>query len=200
MATVAHNGSFGKWHGEARLRKSNSSVNIKPLENYMRREISTIEGTTGVMRDVLIKNLDKLYEGRDALAKVHHLLSNPPKSAHKEITEYRKLCRQLVEYQFYYQTLIETLGEEVDRVISGQSCRGGKRWSDDEDEILIDSASRDMPISRISIMLGRTPAAIQTRLSYLVGIKRVSAKVAGRFVGWFNGDQVEGDIDGVVTV
>lgn len=48
------------------------------------------------------------------------------------------------------------------------------------------------------LMFGRSAGAIATRVSYLVGIKKVSEEVAGKFVGYLDGKHVEGVINGTV--
>lgn len=85
----------------------------------------------------------------------------------------------------------------ANRAIESTTERSGKKWTVEEDEVLIELASRDnaTPMS-IATEMGRSPGAIQSRLSQLVGIGRVSQEIAGRFIGTLNGEHVAGIIDG----
>ena len=56
--------------------------------------------------------------------------------------------------------------------------------------------SHDWGIGVVASLFGRTPSAIASRVSYLVGIERVSQEIAGRFVGTLNGQHIHGMIDG----
>ena len=85
------------------------------------------------------------------------------------------------------------------RLYEQTSERSGKRWDKDEDETLVEVASRgDMSITELAVTMGRTPGAIQSRLSQLVGIGRISQSIAGRFIGTIDGEHVQGYIDGEV--
>jgi hypothetical protein len=90
--------------------------------------------------------------------------------------------------------------KETARVFDEAQENSGKRWHKDEDEYLIELAT--MPGSTMMNMaatLGRTPGAIQSRLSQLVGIGKISQEIAGRFIGTLNGEHVVGVIDGELT-
>ena len=202
MATIAHNGCRKTLqHLEPKMRKSNKSAK-ENFESFKQgcEGIRAFDGAGVISRDKLLENFEKISDGQEAMGQLWLLVSNPPKSVHKQLQMFRKYTRAAIEYQFYYQEMIDLLSDEFERLLNGVQDRSGKRWSDVEDEVLVDLASRDnVNMTMIAMQLGRTPSAIQTRLSYLVGIKRVSTKVAGKFIGWFNGEQVDGDIDGVVT-
>lgn len=189
MATVGGSGGYAITHTGVKVPKNK----IKSLS------VRAVDGTTVFSRDRLLENWKTIERGRDALSKLSDIVSQPPKNKFKELQLYRGLAKAVIQYQFIYQDFVDACTEEIDRIVSGTSDRSRKRWTDDEDSVLIEMAAQDNTATEIAIMLGRSPGAIQTRLSYLVGVNRVSSQVAGRFVGWLDGEQVEGDIDGVVT-
>ena len=189
MATVAGSGGYAMRHVGIRV----------PMSKIKSLGMRAVDGTTVYSRDRMLENWQTVQNGRAALMKLSDLVSQPPKNKFKELQQYRSLAKAVIEYQFVYQDFVNACTEEVDRVLSGTSDRSRKRWTDDEDTALIEMAAEDHTATEIAIMLGRSPGAIQTRLSYLVGVNRVSSQIAGRFIGWLDGEQVEGDIDGVVT-
>ena len=191
MATVGGSGGYSIKHTGIKRTGKNKLVDSS---------LRAVDGTTVFSKENLIKNWETIDKGRKAMAALSQVISQPPKSAFKEIQLLRKYAKEVLQYQFIYQDFVEACSEEQSRLIDGMSDRARKRWAEDEDNILVDMASRDEEnITSIAMMLGRTPGAIQTRLSYLVGIEKVSTKVAGRFVGWMDGEHVEVDIDGTVT-
>lgn len=121
------------------------------------------------------------------------------KSPAEELRIYRHWVPVLVcEYFDQNDTMIALL-ESVDAIDSGMGSRSRKRWTEEEDNKLIDMAADGASMSMMGFVLDRTPTAIQTRISYLVGIERLSQEVAGKFIGWLNGELVEGEIDGTVS-
>ena len=172
---------------------------IKLTGRKKKNQIRSIDGTSVIDRDEFLKNLDVIQEGHSALYKLSRLVSNPPKNVYKQLQMFRSLSKQVINYQYLYQDLVAMMSEQQERLVNGMSDRSGKRWTDKEDEALVEYASQDKSLTNIALMLGRTPSAIQTRLSYLVGINKTTAAIAGRFVGWLNGEHVEGDIDGIVS-
>jgi hypothetical protein len=191
MATIGH----GKEHFTV------PGVGIKRTgKKKTKNTLRYIDGTSTFSKDKMIENWKTIEEGRAALAALARLVSNPPKNVHKQIQLYRSLSKAVINYQFMYQDFVEAVLEQQDRLVDGMNDRARKRWTDEEDEVLIELASQDdESATTIALALGRTPSAVQTRLSYLVGINKTTATVAGRFVGWLNGKHVEGDIDGIVS-
>ena len=113
---------------------------------------------------------------------------------------YDKYVPKLIKLYFANVEACGGLSKELDRATNNALERNGKRWDRDEDDALIDLVTEeDMSIAQIAITMGRTPQAIQTRVSHLVGIKRLSSDVAGRFKGTLDGVEVDGYIDGTVT-
>lgn len=71
-------------------------------------------------------------------------------------------------------------------------------WTAEEDEALIEFRSRGNSILELSHNLLRSPAAIATRISYLVGIPREDV-VDAYIEGTLNGTPVTGDFHGKVA-
>ena len=116
-----------------------------------------------------------------------------------QIKLFRNLLRRAGTQIVIQNDLIDKLLLENDRVTDGIGERGRKRWTQQDDELLIEMAAQeDVTIIDLSKQFGRTPGAIQSRISRLVGIKKLSAEIAGRFIGTLNGEFVEGNIDGIV--
>lgn len=129
--------------------------------------------------------------------KIDELTYHPAGNAFKQLQEWRKIGKHM-------GAIIETCYElnmasenQIKRLSDKTGERSNKRWSNREDEDLIDLiCDHNASIIEISSILGRSPAAIQRRLSHLVGIKRVSSEVAGKFIGTLNGASIEGNIRG----
>lgn len=106
---------------------------------------------------------------------------------------------EIVRYVEMLSKTNKNLMRQLERYEGAVKKNSRRRWTPDEDEMLVEKASYgDSDIFELAAIFGRTPGAIQTRLSYLVGIKRISKTVAGRFVGTANGADFEADISGVV--
>lgn len=88
--------------------------------------------------------------------------------------------------------------DSVDDVDKGQGKRSRKRWTKEEDEKLIEMAADGESMTMIAFVLDRTPTAVQTRISYLVGIERMSQEIGGHFIGWMDGEHVEAEVSGTV--
>ena len=87
-----------------------------------------------------------------------------------------------------------------DENCGGEKRKKNKRWTPEEDEMLIEYLCLGETPSQVELALafGRTPSAIKTRVSQLVGIGRLSQQIAGKFIGTIDGEQVEGKIVGTV--
>lgn len=129
--------------------------------------------------------------------KIDALTYQPTGNAFKQLQEWRKIGKQV-------GAIIETCYElnmasenQIKRLNDKTGERANKRWDEKEDEDLINLiCDHDASIIEISSILGRSPTAIQNRVSHLVGIKRVSQEVAGKFIGTLNGANIEGNIRG----
>lgn len=154
---------------------------------------------------ITLYNKDELYES--VLATEPHALIveiidalTTSRSAHAQITLMRDLLYRAGTQILLLDGIIDNALLENHRVTENIGERGRKRWTSQDDELLIEMASHDdTTIVDLSQQFGRTPGAIQSRISKLVGIKKMSAEIAGRFIGTLNGEFVEGDIDGTVS-
>ena len=154
---------------------------------------------------VLLANRDEYLEminniGVDKiLADIYMSIVEPPKGAFKQISLYRALLKRAGLHIITLQDSNKAFMKELDRMGAGIGEQGRKRWTQEEDEMLIEAATDGTKtIIDLSTAFGRTPSAIQSRITKLVGIKRLTADVAGRFIGTINGEFVEGDIDGTL--
>ena len=123
-----------------------------------------------------------------------------PSNSYIELTKYRKYVPCILYEMSNLMDDISSVREYAKREEANGKAdnKHNKRWSNVEDEWLIDAVCNDEPLTRIAIALGRTPAAIQTRISYLVGVKRLSQQVEGKFIGTANGSEFEADLVGTV--
>lgn len=143
-----------------------------------------------------------LMDGGDSsvVTDIYALIVHPPKSAFAKINAYQELLRRAALRILALEDLKEAMMLEIERHESNVGEQSRKRWTPEDDELLIEVAAQDgATIFGMAKEFGRTPGAIQSRISHLVGVKRMSAEVAGRFIGTLNGQFVEGDIDGVVS-
>lgn len=103
----------------------------------------------------------------------------------------------LDSYQVVCTVLEDSLkiNAEIMRNI-GENSR--KRWTAEDDELLIERMTMDNApsISQIAAEFGRTPSAIMSRVTLLVGRNRVSQEIVGRFIGFMDGDFIEAELDG----
>jgi len=120
-------------------------------------------------------------------------------STAEQLRIFKKYTPKLLAlYRMTHEALCAACKNE-NRVFEATAERARKRWDPDEDEVLVELASQDdMSMTELAVTMGRTPGAIQSRLSQLVGIGRISQSVAGRFVGTIDGEHVQGFIDGDV--
>lgn len=166
---------------------------IKPKH----KKLAAYEGTNMVKRESLEANLQIIQDGQKAMRELSFLISRPCKNAHKQLQLYRHWSRKLIEYQFLYQDLLSMANCDYSRILESTQERSRKRWTKEEDELLVDlAADHEMSAMEIATKLGRSPGAITTRLSYLVGIGQLEQSIAGHFIGWLDGEHVSGAING----
>ena len=137
-------------------------------------------------------------EGGEAVARLQQITTES-RGAGKDLALYRKYVPKLIKLFLQQQALIDGYQKTYDRYLTDSEEHKYKRWSKDEDELLIEMVcGNEKSLLEISTTLGRTPGAIKTRLSNLVGMKRISQKIAGRFIGIVNGDQKDCNINGII--
>lgn len=115
-----------------------------------------------------------------------------------QLNEWRKLADDFAWCMKTVKSLLQVRNDEMDNFVASCPHRSGTRWSKEEDEILIDMVCKDMSVAHAATVLGRTPAAVSSRITELVGVKRLAQDVNGRFVGKIEGLEVEGHINGTI--
>ena len=134
-----------------------------------------------------------------AVSRLELILSHRPKSIVAELNTFRRYVPLILEV---YLKMSEALNKsilQINRCTDIDYGRANKRWSREEDEEIIDLVCEGkMNIHQLSTIFGRSPGAIQTHISELVGRERLSQAVAGRFVGMIDGISAEADICGKV--
>lgn len=73
-----------------------------------------------------------------------------------------------------------------------------KRWSKSDENLLIDLVCKGDSIRTIATIFHRSPSAIQTKITSLVGVKRLSQQVAGKFIGTANGADFNAELVGTI--
>ena len=145
----------------------------------------------------------KLAVGHDerfqAFLRIAKVFYHRPKSIVEELRVYRNNMPALIDYVMEITEFNEKTSKELDRVYEKTDERANKRWTPEDDELLIEQVCDEgvTPV-RLSTIFGRTPSAISSRITYLVGVKRLSQSVAGRFIGKMDGHEVDADIEGTV--
>lgn len=153
--------------------------------------------------DVLLfnrKNItDVTSKGKVAAQKLHSNYTQKPKSIIVELNVYRKYLPDLIKYFVLITKVNEAAVKANDRLFAQGSENHYKRWTPEEDTMLIEEVCKgDSSLNEISIVFGRSPAAISNRITTLVGVKRLSQAVAGRFIGTINGKETSADVSEVV--
>ena len=115
-----------------------------------------------------------------------------------ELMTYRKYIPTIVLGQFVKGKLERFDLAAFDTLMNNQFTNTGKRWEEWEDETIVNYICNDEPMWQICCVLGRTESSIRSRLSTLVGRKRISKEVAGRFVGTMSNDNGNCYIKGTV--
>lgn len=139
-------------------------------------------------------------EMNEAYKELLDLTLNENVSSYIALKKYQKYVPVILQsIEFAYTESVNSY-EKLERIKNGGSDRANKKWTKQEDETLIElvCSDHDHSIFEIAIAMGRTVGAIQTRLSNLVGLNRISQKIAGKFIGEINGEETEADIVGTV--
>ena len=139
---------------------------------------------------------DELVNAARQLAKVS---TERPKSIIVELNVYRKYVPIMIKAYCIQSEGMKKAVKQIDRCTDIDYDRGNKRWTNEEDETLINLVCEGKEnIHRISTILGRSPGAIQTHISYLVGRKRLTQEIAGRFIGTIDVKSAEAEICGTL--
>ena len=139
-------------------------------------------------------------EMSETIKTVTKLLKKPKGTAFIQLLQWRKIGAKML-LMLKMQKMMVDAAENTMKRVNDKTCeRSHKKWTEIEDEQLINAVCNESSsIIDIACLFGRSPAAIKTRVSYLVGIKRVSSDIAGKFIGTLNGADIQGDIKGKLT-
>ena len=138
-------------------------------------------------------------EGKEALRQIGKVMLHRPKKMIQELLVYRQYVPTLIKVVVAMGDVNRGIRMQNERYEAMTAEKSHKRWTPEEDESLIETVCReDTNIHEISAIFGRSPAAIQRRITHLVGVKRLSQAVAGRFVGTIGGVETDSDISGIV--
>lgn len=160
-------------------------------------------------RNIYMWNSDLVYEklglnGKYGLKRfekeINELLDNPKMSPYIQLQKWRKLGKQMYEMIKIRDDLVNASYDQLKRISDSTATNANKRWTKEDDEMLIDLVCGEKySLIEIASIFGRSTTAISTRISYLVGINRISKEIAGKFEGLLNGEKVQGDIKGTIT-
>ena len=135
----------------------------------------------------------------NAFMKIAKVTVERPKSIIVEVNTYRKYIPIVLDAYIRMCEGVRKATMLHDRATDIDYDRSHKRWTPEEDNALIDEVCcDDMNIHKLSTMFGRSPGAIKTHISELVGRKRISQEIAGRFIGIVDGEQIDAEINGTV--
>lgn len=147
-------------------------------------------------RDEVLSHKASVIEAVDRLSE---LVREPKGNAFQQLRAFRKHTAVLLRHLDSVSDVLSSV-KEMQREAQGDTpANNNKRWSDDEDMALVDLAASDgNSITSIALILGRSPGAVQNRLTYLVGIEHRIQRISGRFQGLIDGVMSEANIDGEI--
>lgn len=153
------------------------------------------EDAVEFIRDCFSSDCDELVESVTSLIKA-------TKHEKASLSKRMKLQKKAVESVFDAASKIWSMCQIFDtfaaQMASGSYRNSRKRWREEDDEILIDLVCEGKSDVFISNCLGRSVSACKSRVTYLVGIEKMSEKTAGYFIGMLSGEEVSGSIEGLV--
>lgn len=138
-------------------------------------------------------------EAQNAILQLLKIQRNRPRSIVAEVKIYRKYVPKLLEAYWGQCEAAKMAVQGNKRFMTDCADKKNRRWTPQEDNLLIDLVcSEGKSIMEIAVEMGRSVSAIKTRVSTLVGRKRITQKIAGRFLGEIDGEQYNAIIDGVL--
>ena len=146
-----------------------------------------------------IEKFSDIPELKDATRQLYKITHERPKSIIVELNMFRKYVPVLIKYVLTLSSLNNDITNAQQRIMDSSCDNNNKRWSKEEDGQLIEQAcDPNNSLTHLSVIFGRSPQAISSRLTTLVGRKRLSQDIAGRFVGYIDGVKSESDIVGTI--
>ena len=135
----------------------------------------------------------------NAARQLTHICTKRPKSIVVEVNIFRKYVPILIAGYIKQSEGFRKACMQINRCTEIEYDRSNKHWTKEEDETLIELVCEGKDnIHQLSTIFGRSPGAIKTHISDLVGRRRLTQEVAGRFIGTINGETSEAVICGTV--
>lgn len=160
------------------------------------KSIMADNGTLLVHKDRMTGT--KYVEDNNVVRHLRILCTSPKGSAFHQLQQFRKLVPELIKAYYEQNELALSSVKQLDRVLMKSEQNKGRRWTEEEENWLIDLVVSDTPILEISTIMGRSATSITSKVSKLVGLQRISQNVAGKFFGTINGEEISGIIKGTV--
>lgn len=126
------------------------------------------------------------------------LIHQPDANAFVQLKRWRKVGQRALNMIEMLEQMINDNCEEIETLTSNEDRKKYKRWTPEEEELLIEEVCNGKTPVNLALMFGRSAGAIQSKVSNLVGINRISQEVAGQFFGYIDGKKAEGTINGTV--
>lgn len=122
-----------------------------------------------------------------------------PKAVHLRLKEYREASEVLIQGYVLMSEALTAANREIAQLKGAEATQSRKRWTPEEDEVLIEQAADGNSLIQLALDFNRSPQAISSRITYLVGIQKMSREVAGHIIGFLDGEPVDGHFEGQVT-
>lgn len=136
-----------------------------------------------------------------ALAIYKDLIHTPNRNVFHTLKKWREAFDQLLKYLYFQSEVAAGLKFELallkEGVKDADYANSGKPWDENEDVWIVDSRADGMRVEEMAKVLLRSPFAVATRLSQLVGVTR-SIEVERQIDGVLNGDKVSGLFEGTM--
>lgn len=130
----------------------------------------------------------------DALQKLNS--GHDKRNVFQKLKAYREHSQRLMKRLLEIEAILESFKAE-NRMLRGDTgSRHHKRWTPQEDEALIELAVGGASQIELATCMNRTPGSVGSRLTYLVGIRKISREVVGRIIGYLDGEPVDGFFEG----
>ena len=116
------------------------------------------------------------------------------KNFHQKLKDYQRYSEELLKAHGVQSEVLAAAQKTIHELEAGMAENAGRRWSKEADEALVEMASRDDGHTVVTLagMFGRSPGAVASRLSDLVGMRRITGEQYLRLSGQLNGKEVDG--------
>ncbi len=129
----------------------------------------------------------------------HRLVYSPRprgESPFKREQQWRTLSETLVHYASEAGQLIQALSAILDSHEKGDTPLANKKWSSSDEEFIVEQRAEGNSLKNIAAVVGRSPFAVATKLSSLVGVPRNELLIEGYLKGDMEGEAIEGRFEG----